>query len=68
MVYKNRGIEGKGQTGFLYADDVCLMTSNEQDMQPIFDSISGCIKENGMKIKGEKSKVVCINGVKKERK
>ena len=44
------------------------MASNEQDMQIIFDSISGCIKEYSMKIYGKKSKVVCINGVIKERK
>ena len=44
------------------------MASNEQDMQTIFYSISGCIKEYGMKINGEKSKVVCINGVKKRQK
>ena len=36
-------------------------------MQTIFDNISGCIKEYGMKINGKKSKVVCINGDKKER-
>ena len=34
-------------------------------MQTNFDSISGCIKECGMKINGEKSKVVCINEAKK---
>ena len=37
-------------------------------MQTIFDSISECIKEYGRKINGGKSTVVCINGVKKERK
>ena len=51
MVNKDGGIEEKSQTGFLYADDVCLMASNEQDMQTIFDSISGCIKEYGGKSK-----------------
>ena len=35
----------KSQAGFLYADDVCLIASNEQDLQRIFDSISGCIRE-----------------------
>ena len=33
-------------------------------MQTIFDNISGCINEYGMKINGKKSKVVCINGAK----
>ena len=58
--------EEKSQAGFLYADDVCLMASNEQHLQTIYDNISGCIKEYGMKINGKKSKVVCINGAKKE--
>ena len=40
----------KSQAGFLYADDVCLIASNEQDLQRIFDSISGCISEYGMKV------------------
>ena len=55
------------QASFLYADDVCLMASNEQQLQTIFDNISGCIKEYGMKINGKKSKVVCIHGDKKGR-
>ena len=41
VVNKDGVIEKKGQAGFLYADDVCLMASNEQDMQMIFDNISG---------------------------
>ena len=44
----------KNQAGFLYADDVCLIGSNEQDLQRIFDSISGCISEYGMKVSGKK--------------
>ena len=57
----------KSQSGFLYADAVCLIASNEQDMQRIVDSISGCISEYGMKVSRKKSKVICINVVKKER-
>ena len=53
--------------GFLYADDVCIMASNEQHLQTIFDNIGGCIKEYGIQINGKKSKVVCINGAKEER-
>ena len=67
MVNKDGIIEEKSQAGFLYADDVCLMASNEQHLQTIFDNISGCIKVYGIKIKGKKSKVVCINGAKEER-
>ena len=33
----------------------------------IFDNISGCISEYGMKVSEKKSTVVCINGAKKER-
>ena len=47
-------IKKKSQAGFLYADNVCLMASNEQDLQMIFDNISGCISEYGIKV-SEKS-------------
>ena len=50
VVNKDGVIEKKRHTGFLYADDVCLMASNEQDLQMIFDNISGCINEYGMKV------------------
>ena len=67
MVNNDGVIEEKSQAGFPYADDVYLMASNKQHLQTIFDNISGCIKEYGMKIKRKKSKVVRINGAKKER-
>ena len=67
MVNKDGVFEEKSHAGFLYADDVCLMASNEQHFQIIFDNISGCVKEYGMKINGKKSKVVFINGAKEER-
>ena len=67
MVNKHGVNEEKSQAGFLYADDVCLMAINEQHLQTIFDSISGCIKEYGMKIDGKRLKVISINGAKKER-
>ena len=54
VVNKDGLIEKKSQAGFLYADDVFLMASNEQDPQMIFDNISGCISEYGMKV-SEKS-------------
>ena len=67
MVNKDGLIEEKSHAGFLYADDVCLIASNEQHLQTIFDNINRYIKEYGMKIHGKKSMVVCINGDKKER-
>ena len=36
MVNKDGVIEEKSHAGFLYADDVCLMASNEQHLQTIF--------------------------------
>ena len=48
MVDRDVLIVEKSQAGFLYADDVCLIASNKQDLQRMFDSISGCISEYGM--------------------
>ena len=64
VVNKDGVIEKKSQDGFLYAGDVCLMTSNEQDIQIFVDNSSGCISEYGMKVSERKSKVVCLNGEK----
>ena len=50
VVNKDGVIEMKSRAGFMYADDVCLMGSNEQDLQMIFDNISGCISEYGIKV------------------
>ena len=55
MVVNKDGVnEKKRQAVFLYADDVCLMASNEVDLQISFDNISGCISDYGMKV-SEKS-------------
>ena len=54
VVNKNGVIEKNSHAVFLYADDVCLMESNEEGLQIIFDNISGCISEYGMKV-SEKS-------------
>ena len=56
MVDRDGLIVEKSQVDFLYADDVCLIASNEQDMQRIFDSISGCISEYGMKVSEQNRK------------
>ena len=56
MVDRDRMIVEKSQTGFLYADDVYLIASNEQDLQSIFVSIRGCIREYGMKVSEKKIK------------
>ena len=54
VVNKDGMIEKKSQAEFLYADNVCLMASNEQDLQMNFDNISGCITKYGIKV-SEKS-------------
>ena len=46
----------------LSADDICLVTNSSEDLQRIIDEISDCIKEYGMKVNENKSKVVCVNG------
>ena len=58
VVNKDGVIEKKSQDRFLYADDVCLMAINEQDLQMIFDNISGCISEYGMKVVKESQRFV----------
>ena len=67
VVNKDEVIKKKSHDWFLYVDDVRLMASNEQDLQMIFDNISRCITEYGIKVSERKSKVVCIKGAKKER-
>ena len=57
MVVRDGLIVEKSQAGFLYSDDLCLIASKEQDLQRIFDSVSGCISEYGMKISEKKGLV-----------
>ena len=54
MVQKDGGFEGKSQAGFLDEDDVCLMESNEQDMQTICDSIVVVLKSMTCKLIGKR--------------
>ena len=44
MVNKDGVIEEKSQDGFLYADDVCIMASNEQHLQTILTTLSDALK------------------------
>ena len=41
---KDGVFEKKSQAGFLYADDVCLMASNEQYLQTIFIILADALK------------------------
>ena len=54
-------IHGVKYAGLLYADDVCLMMSNEEDMKLIMEKVNECVVEFGLKVNEKKSKVVCIN-------
>ena len=71
MVKKDEVNVGESQAGFLYADDVYPIASNEEEKQKKFDSISGCISEYSKKVILKSQKwYVCMelnNGVKKER-
>ena len=48
--------------GLLYADDVCLMASSEEDMKVIMEKVNECVVEYDLKVNVKKSNVVCING------
>ena len=58
---KDGVMECKSQAGLLYAYDVCLMASSEEDMQLIMEKVIECVVEYGLKVNEKKSKVVCIN-------
>ena len=62
MVRKDGVMEWKSQAGLLYADDVCLMGSSEEDMKVIMEKVNECVVEYGLKVNEKQSKVVCING------
>ena len=62
MVGKDGAIKWKSQAGLIYADDVCLMASSEEEMKVIMDKVNECVVEYGLKVNEKKSKVVCING------
>ena len=62
MVGKDGVMEWTSQVGFLYADDVCLMASREEDMKVIMEKVHACVIEYGLKVNEKKSKVVCIHG------
>ena len=44
MVNKDGVIEEKSQAGFLYADDVCIMVSNEQHLQTFLTTLADAFK------------------------
>ena len=62
VVGKDGVMEWKSQAGPLYADDVCLMASSEENMKVIMEKVNECVVENDLKVNEKKSKVGCING------
>ena len=62
VVGNNGVMEWKSQAGLLYAYDVCLVSSSEEDMKVIMEKLNECVVEYGLKINEKKSKVVCLNG------
>ena len=40
VVGKDGIMESKGQAGFLYADDVCLMTNSKEDTKVIMEKVN----------------------------
>ena len=59
---KDGVMECKNQARFLYADDVCLMASSEDDMKVIMEQVKECVIEYGLKVNEKMSKVACIHG------
>ena len=46
MVGNDGSHEWKRQAGFLYADNVCLIASREEDMRVIVEKVNKCAKCN----------------------
>ena len=61
-VGKDGIMEWKSQAGLLYADDVCLMASSEEEIKVIMEKVNEGVVEYGLRVNERKSKVVCING------
>ena len=61
VVGKDGVMEWKSQTRLLYADDVCLMASSEEDMKVIMEKVNACVVEYVLKINENMSKMVYIN-------
>ena len=62
VVGKDGIMEWKSQAGLLYADDVCLMASSEEDIKVIIEKVNAYVVKYSLKVNKKKSKVVCING------
>ena len=61
VVGKDGVMEWKSQAGLLYAYDVCLIASSEEDMKVIMERVNECVVEYGLKVNKKRSMVVCIN-------
>ena len=61
VVGKDGVMEWKSQAGYLYADDVCLMASSEENMNVIMEKVNASVVEYDLKVNEKKSNVECIN-------
>ena len=62
VVKEDGSVVDRVRSGFMYADDICLVASSEEKLQSIMNELNGSVEEYGMKVSEAKSKVVCING------
>ena len=58
VVGKDGVMEWKSQAGLLYADDLCMMASSEEDMKVNMEKVKECVVDYGLKVNEKKSKVV----------
>ena len=66
-VKEDGSVDVRARSGFMYADDICLIASSEEKSQSIMNELNSCVEEYGMKFSEAKSKVICINGNLRER-
>ena len=67
VIKEDGSVDVRVRSGFMYADDICLIASSEEKLQSIMNELNGCVEEYGMKVSEAKSKVVCVNGNMRER-
>ena len=67
VIKEDGRVDVRVRSGFMYADDICLIASSEEKLQSIMNELNGCVEEYGMKVSEAKSKVLCINGNMRER-
>ena len=62
-VNSNGELKQSNLAGLMYADDVSLFAESAKALQRDCDHVSTVIEKYGLKVSENKSKVVCINGI-----